>query len=73
MFNNSNYNNKTYFWVLGTMIGIFIGSIQSSSRNCFNHLISSKILTHSFGIYAMSGKVTNFLGPFASSNLYRNF
>ena len=45
------------------MIGLFIGSIQSSSRTALIRLSSSKILTHSFGIYAMSGKVTNFLGP----------
>ena len=24
--------NKFYFWIFGTMIGFFIGSIQSSSR-----------------------------------------
>ena len=56
-------NNKTYFWVLGTMIGLFIGSIQSSSRTALINLSSSKNINSSFGIYATSGKVTNFLGP----------
>ena len=56
-------NNKIYFWVLGTMIGLFIGSIQSSSRTALINLSSSKNINSSFGVYAMSGKVTNFLGP----------
>ena len=45
------------------MIGLFIGSIQSS-RTALINLSSSKNINSSFGIYATSGKVTNFLGPF---------
>ena len=56
-------DNKTYFWILGTMIGVFIGSIQSSSRTALISLSDSKNINSLFGIYAMSGKVTNFLGP----------
>ncbi len=56
-------NNKTYFWILGTMIGFFIGSIQSSSRTALISLSNSKNINSLFGIYASSGKITNFLGP----------
>ena len=56
-------NNKVYFWILGTMIGFFIGSIQSSSRTALVSLSESKNINSLFGIYATSGKVTNFLGP----------
>ena len=56
-------NNKVYFWVLGTMIGFFIGSIQSSSRTALVSLSESKNINSLFGIYATSGKITNFLGP----------
>ena len=45
------------------MIGLFIGSIQSSSRTALIRLSDSKNINSLFGIYAMSGKVTNFLGP----------
>ncbi len=56
-------NNKAYFWVLGTMLGLFIGSIQSSSRTALISLADSKNINSLFGIYATSGKITNFLGP----------
>ncbi len=56
-------NSKVYFWVLGTMIGFFIGSIQSSSRTALVSLSGSKNINSLFGIYATSGKITNFLGP----------
>ena len=66
-------DNKTYFWILGTMIGFFIGSIQSSSRTALISLSDSKNINSLFGIYAMSGKVTNFLRSPASSDVYSNF
>lgn len=55
--------NKLYFWILGTMLGLFIGSIQSSSRTALISLSRRKNINSLFGIYAMSGKITNFLGP----------
>ena len=55
--------NKLYFWVLGTMLGLFIGSIQSSSRTALISLSGRQNINSLFGIYAMSGKITNFLGP----------
>ena len=45
------------------MIGFFIGSIQSSSRTALVSLSESKNINSLFGIYATSGKITNFLGP----------
>ena len=51
------------FWILGTMIGLFIGSIQSSSRTALIRLSNPENINSLFGVYAMSGKVTNFLGP----------
>ena len=55
--------NKLYFWILGTMLGLFIGSIQSSSRTALIGLSGNKNINSLFGVYAMSGKITNFLGP----------
>ena len=45
------------------MLGLFIGSIQSSSRTALISLAGPKNINSLFGIYAMSGKITNFLGP----------
>ncbi len=55
--------NKLYFWILGTMLGLFIGSIQSSSRTALIGLSGNQNINSLFGVYAMSGKITNFLGP----------
>ena len=57
-------NNKYIFWVLGVSLGFFIGSVQSSSRTALINLAKGENLNGLFGIYAVSGKVTNFLGPF---------
>ena len=57
-------NNKYIFWVLGVSLGLFIGSVQSSSRTALINLAKGENLNGLFGIYAVSGKVTNFLGPF---------
>ena len=53
-------------------LGFFIGSIQSSSRTALITVSSEKDLNQMFGLYAVSGKVTNFLGPMlvASFTLY---
>ena len=55
--------NKILFWVLGISLGFFIGSIQSSSRTALITISNQKNLNQMFGLYAVSGKVTNFLGP----------
>ncbi len=65
-------NNKLLFWILGVSLGFFIGSIQSSSRTALIKISGEKDLNTMFGLYAVSGKVTNFLGPMlvASFTLY---
>ncbi len=65
-------DSKLLFWVLGISLGFFIGSIQSSSRTALISISNEKDLNQMFGLYAVSGKVTNFLGPMlvASFTLY---
>lgn len=55
--------SKLYFWFLGITLGLFIGSIQSSSRTALIKLSKKANLNRMFGFYALSGKATNFLGP----------
>ena len=55
--------SKSIFWILGISLGFFIGSIQSSSRTALVKISDGNNLNKMFGLYAFSGKVTNFLGP----------
>ena len=52
-----------WFWILGLMLGLFIGPVQSSSRTLMAHISNPKEIASSFGLFALSGKATAFLGP----------
>ncbi|GAB5470590.1 MAG: MFS transporter [Rhodospirillales bacterium] len=52
-----------WFWILGALLGIFIGPVQASSRSLMAHLAPPEQTTQLFGLFALSGKVTAFLGP----------
>jgi len=56
-------HNKEWFLILGSALGFFIGSIQSSSRSFMSRYIVNGNNAETFGIYAVSGKCTAFLGP----------
>lgn len=66
-------DNKNLFWVLGFLIGFFIGSIQSSSRTALIHISNKNELNKMFGLYAFSGKSTNFLGPLLVASMTNFF
>ena len=55
--------SKTYFYVIGGLLGIFIGPVQSSSRSLMARLTSPETRAEMFGLYALSGKITAFVGP----------
>ena len=55
--------DKTWFWVLGLIIGIFMGPTQSASRSMMARLAPPDMTTEMFGLFALSGKATAFLGP----------
>jgi UMF1 family MFS transporter len=54
---------KLWFYVLGAVIGVFIGPAQSASRSLMARLAPDELRTEMFGLYALSGKATAFLGP----------
>jgi UMF1 family MFS transporter len=54
---------KAAFWVLGVAIGAFFGPIQAASRTFMAHLAPEAMRTEMFGLYALTGKATAFLGP----------
>ena len=55
--------SRSAFVVLGCLIGVFLGPAQSASRTLMARLAPPEIRTELFGLYALSGKATAFLGP----------
>jgi UMF1 family MFS transporter len=56
-------HDRTQFWALGLALGVFFGPIQSASRSLMAHLSPAEMRTEMFGLYALTGKATAFLGP----------
>jgi len=53
------------FFVAGALIGAAGGSIQASSRTLLVDQVPRSQVTEAFGLYALSGKATTFIGPLA--------
>ncbi|CDZ78208.1 Vacuole effluxer Atg22 like protein [Legionella massiliensis] len=51
------------FWVSAPILGIFVGPIQSASRTFLSRLAEPEEITRMYGLYALTGKITSFLGP----------
>ena len=51
------------FYVAGCLIGAAGGSIQASSRTLLVDQVDKDRVTEAFGLYALSGKATSFIGP----------
>jgi UMF1 family MFS transporter len=52
-----------WFWVTASMLAIFVGPVQSASRSLMAHLTPPNKTSELFGLYALSGRVTSFIGP----------
>lgn len=52
-----------WFWVFGLLLGIFVGPVQAASRTYMAHVAPQHLQNQMFGLMALSGKVTAFLGP----------
>ena len=55
---------KLTFWLAALVLGLFVGPAQSASRTLMARLAPPHQRTEMFGIYALTGKLTAFLGPF---------
>jgi UMF1 family MFS transporter len=53
----------TLFWIVGLSLGLFVGPAQAASRSLMARIAPEELRTEMFGLYAMSGKATAFLGP----------
>ena len=55
--------SKTLFWMFGVPLGFLVGPAQSASRSMMARLAPEDMQAEFFGLYALSGKATAFLGP----------
>ena len=55
--------SKTLFWIFGLALGIFVGPVQASSRSYLARVAPAEVRGEMFGLFALSGKLTSFLGP----------
>ena len=51
------------FYFAGCLIGAAGGSIQAASRTLLVDQVDTDRVTEAFGLYALSGKATSFIGP----------
>lgn len=52
------------FWLAGAFLGLFVGPVQAASRSYMARAAPEEMRHQMFGLYAFSGKVTAFAGPF---------
>lgn len=52
-----------WFWTFGLILGIFVGPVQAASRTYMARVAPPDLQNQMFGLMALSGKVTAFLGP----------
>ena len=53
-----------WFWTFGLSLGIFVGPVQAASRTYMARIAPTELRNQMFGLFALSGKVTAFAGPF---------
>ncbi len=56
---------KLWFWLLAVPLGLFMGPTPAASRTMMARLAPPGMMAEMFGLFAVSGKVTAFLGPAA--------
>ena len=54
---------RTWLWVGGVLIGLFVGPNQSASRSLMGRFVPERHQAEFFGFFQLSGKATSFLGP----------
>jgi UMF1 family MFS transporter len=52
-----------WFWIAGAALGLFVGPPQAASRSLMARLAPAGRETEFFGLFALSGRATAFLGP----------
>lgn len=53
----------TMFVTLAVIATVFVGPVQTSSRSLMSKVTPTELSGEFFGLYALSGRITSFLGP----------
>jgi len=56
-------DEKMWFYIFALGIGAFLGPAQAASRSMMARLAPRELMTEFFGLYALAGKATAFVGP----------
>ncbi|MDN5599225.1 MAG: MFS transporter [Brachybacterium sp.] len=59
------FGSSLVFWIAGLAICLFVGPVQSASRNLLTRLSQPGRETENFGLYATTGRALGFLGTAA--------
>lgn len=62
-------HSQLLFWIFAPLIGIFVGPTQAASRSCMARIAPPEQITELFGMYALAGKATSFVGPWLVATL----
>jgi UMF1 family MFS transporter len=57
--------SKLAFWIAGALLGLFVGPVQAASRTMLARLAPEDSRAELFGFYALTGRITAALGPWA--------
>ena len=63
------FQTNIFFLIFASINGFFIGPIQSASRVFITKSIDKNNQASGFGLFALSGKLTSFIGPLLVSTL----
>jgi MFS transporter, UMF1 family len=50
--------------MVGAALGLFVGPAQAASRSLMGRIAPAELRAEMFGLYALSGKITAYMGPF---------
>ncbi|MSP48650.1 MAG: MFS transporter [Alphaproteobacteria bacterium] len=63
--------SKLVFWIAALLIGLFLGPVQAASRTWMARRAPEERRAELFGLMALSGKATAFLGPLMLAEVTR--
>ncbi len=65
--------DQLWFVIVALGLGLFVGPAQAASRTFLSRLAPADMQAEMFGLYALSGKATVFLGPFLFARMTESF
>lgn len=52
-----------WFWIFAAILSLFFGPVQAASRSLMTRIVPPEKITEMFGLYAFTGKITAYIGP----------